>query len=47
MGHINGFHEESLTKLLYECGFTRVYRVEDDRNPAPARWAVLKVNAIK
>ena len=47
MGHINGFHEKSLTKLLYECGFTRVYRVEDDRNPAPARWAVLKVNAIK
>lgn len=47
MGHINGFSEESLSKLLYECGFTRVYRVEDDRNPAPARWSVLKMNAIK
>ena len=47
MGHINGFSEESLTKLLKEAGFTIIGRVPDDRNPAPARDAVLKMVASK
>ena len=47
MGHINGFHEESLKKLLEEAGFVKVYRVDDDRNPVPARDSVLKLVATK
>jgi ubiquinone/menaquinone biosynthesis C-methylase UbiE len=47
MGHINGFCEKSLVKLLEDAGFTRVYRVDDDRNPEPARGAVLKLVATK
>ena len=43
MGHINGFCESSLIKLLNEGGFEDAKRVPDDRNPEPARGAVLKV----
>lgn len=47
MGHVNGFCEVSLTSLLKEAGFTRIYRVEDERNPYPAREAVLMMVATK
>lgn len=47
MGHINGFSEKSLSKLLYEVGFSKVERVPDERNPEPARGAVLKMLAWK
>jgi predicted SAM-dependent methyltransferase len=47
MGHVNGFCEVSLTSLLKEAGFTRIYRVEDERNPYPARESVLMMVATK
>ena len=47
MGHINGFCEASLTKLLIEAGFVKVYRVDDERNPIPARDAILMMVATK
>jgi ubiquinone/menaquinone biosynthesis C-methylase UbiE len=47
MGHINGFSDQSLTKLLVQAGFKNIERVNDDRNPAPARDAVLKLVATK
>ena len=47
MGHINGFCEASLTKLLVEAGFAKVYRVDDERNPIPARDAILMMVATK
>jgi len=47
MGHINGFCEKSLVNLLQEAGFTGIYREDDERNPEPARRAVLKLIAIK
>ena len=47
MGHVNGFDEESLTKLLVKNGFTDCKRVPDMRNPEPARGAVLKLIAVK
>jgi predicted SAM-dependent methyltransferase len=47
MGHVNGFCEASLTKLLVEAGFTNIKRVPDERNPYPACQAVLKMVATK
>ena len=47
MGHINGFSDQSLTRLLVQAGFKNIERVNDDRNPAPARDAVLKLVATK
>jgi len=47
MGHVNGFDEESLRKLLTKNGFSDCIRVPDMRNPEPARDAVLKMIAIK
>lgn len=47
MGHINGFDQKSLTRLLNEVGFINVYREDDERNPFPARNAVLKLIATK
>lgn len=47
MGHVNGFCESSLTKLLEEAGFKGIRRVDDNRNPWPARNAVLKMVATK
>lgn len=47
MGHVNGFNETSLTKLLAKVGFTNIQRIPDDRNPEPARGAVLKLIAYK
>ena len=47
MGHINGFCERSLHKELVKAGFVKVYRVDDDRNPVPARDAILKMMATK
>jgi predicted SAM-dependent methyltransferase len=47
MGHVNGFDEISLTKLLNKNGFSDCKRVLDMRNPEPARDAVLKMIAIK
>lgn len=47
MGHINGFDERSLKKLLHETGFKDIRRLEDMRNPAPARGAVLLMVATK
>ena len=47
MGHINGFCEKSLFNLLQEAGFTNICREDDERNPEPARGAVLKLIAIK
>ena len=47
MGHVNGFDEESLTKLLVRNGFTDCKRVPDLRNPEPARGSVLKMIAVK
>ena len=47
MGHVNGFDEESLTKLLTKNGFIDCKRVIDNRNPHPARNSVLKMVARK
>lgn len=47
MGHINGFSEASLNRLLSHAGFATIVRVDDDRNPEPARGAVLKLVATK
>jgi len=47
MGHINGFCEESLGKILEEAGFKKVHRVDDEGNPYPANGAVLKMVATK
>lgn len=47
MGHINGFDETSLTKLLKDAGFKNIHREEDTRNPRPANGAVLKMVATK
>jgi ubiquinone/menaquinone biosynthesis C-methylase UbiE len=47
MGHINGFSEKSLSKMLSEAGFQKIVRVDDERNPYPARDAVLKIEATK
>ena len=47
MGHINGFCEESLTKMLLDAGFAKVERVPDERNPEPARNSILKVICSK
>lgn len=43
MGHVNAFDEKSLTELLEKNGFTNCKRIPDDRNPEPARDAVLKI----
>lgn len=47
MGHINGFCEDSLTKLLYEAGYKDIKRVPDTGNPFPANGAILKLVATK
>lgn len=47
MGHVNGFNEEYLTKILKEAGFVDVVRVGDDRNPEPLRGAILRMFAYK
>ena len=47
MGHINGFSEASLTKLIKAAGFNDVKRVDDERNPYPANGAVLKMVGTK
>jgi len=47
MGHINGFDQESLSYLLKQAGFSEFYRIDDLRNPEPARGAVLMMVAIK
>lgn len=43
MGHINAFDEPHLIKVMNEAGFEKCVRVPDERNPEPARGAVLKV----
>ena len=43
MGHINGFNEKKLVAMLEDAGFTDINRVPDERNPEPARDAVLKI----
>lgn len=47
MGHVNGFNESYLLRLLDQAGFSKEYRVPDIRNPEPLRGAILKVEAIK
>ncbi len=47
MGHINGFDEGKLKRWVLEAGFKTAERMEDTRNPAPARHAILRVVAIK
>lgn len=47
MGHINGFCEASLERIMIHAGFSAIQRVPDDRNPIPARDAVLKMVATK
>mgnify|MGYP003335582405 FL=1 len=47
MGHVNGFCEQSLERELFKAGFKDIKRVPDDRNPAPANGAVLKMVATK
>lgn len=47
MGHINGFDEDSLSRLLDHAGFSEFHRVDDLNNPSPARDAVLKMVATK
>ena len=47
MGHLNGFDEESLSKLLRKNGFIDCKRYPDERNPEPARGSVLKMIAYK
>jgi predicted SAM-dependent methyltransferase len=47
MGHINGFDEDSLSKLLTKNGFTDCKRYPDERNPEPARGSVLKMIGYK
>ena len=43
MGHVNAFDEKSLIELLNKNGFINCKRVPDERNPEPARNAVLKI----
>ena len=47
MGHVNGFDEDSLSKLLTKNGFIDCKRYPDERNPEPARGSVLKMIAYK
>ncbi len=47
MGHVNGFNEEYLAKILKEAGFRMSWRLDDERNPEPLRGAILRMNAIK
>ena len=47
MGHINGFCEDKMADLLKEAGFVDIRREDDERNPEPARGAVLKMVAFK
>jgi len=47
MGHVNGFDEDSLSKLLTKNGFIDCRRYPDERNPEPARGSVLKMIAYK
>ena len=47
MGHVNGFDEDSLAKLLRKNGFIDCIRVPDERNPEPARGCVLKMIGYK
>lgn len=47
MGHINAFDESKLKRLLLKAGFRSADRVPDLRNPEPARWAVLRMIAVK
>jgi predicted SAM-dependent methyltransferase len=47
MGHVNGFNEEYLGKLLNEAGYTYVKRHPDERNPEPLRGAILRMIAYK
>lgn len=43
MGHVNGFCEDSLKELLQKSGFVDCTRVPDERNPEPARNAIIKM----
>jgi ubiquinone/menaquinone biosynthesis C-methylase UbiE len=47
MGHINGFCEQSLERELFNAGFKDIRRIPDERNPEPARGAVLLMVATK
>lgn len=47
MGHINGFDEKSLNKLLSSVGFINIVRIKDNRNPSPACDSILKLIAYK
>ncbi|MDX1921667.1 MAG: methyltransferase domain-containing protein [Alphaproteobacteria bacterium] len=47
MGHVNGFDEKKLGRVLREAGFSKVERVPDERNPEPARGVVLRMLAVK
>jgi hypothetical protein len=47
MGHINGFSEQSLERELFNAGFKDIRRIPDERNPEPARGAVLLMVATK
>jgi predicted SAM-dependent methyltransferase len=43
MGHVNGFNFSSLKDLLEKNGFCDISRINDDRNPYPAKNAILKI----
>jgi predicted SAM-dependent methyltransferase len=47
MGHVNAFDEKSLTAVLSKNGFKNIVRVDDVRNPKPARDSILKVLCVK
>lgn len=47
MGHVNGFNEEILKRLLADSGFKDIRRVPDTSNPEPANASVLKILATK
>ena len=47
MGHVNGFDETSLTRLLQDHRFVGATRQPDTRNPFPGNQAVLKMVCYK
>lgn len=47
MGHINAFNEKYLIKILTRNNFYNCKRMIDERNPEPARNAILKIVCLK
>lgn len=47
MGHVNGFCEESLARLLEKNGFGFCQRIPDNRNPYPANQSILRMTCRK